>query len=109
MTSSAPAGTKSGGAIPSAGRAGERCGNTRIFARRIAPLDGDALASDAGRRSIMKNTLNRFATETDGQDLIEYGMLIGIIAVGVIAVVTSIGGKVLTYFTDLDTALPAKH
>jgi pilus assembly protein Flp/PilA len=54
----------------------------------------------------MKALFNRFVREESGQDLIEYGLLIGIITVGVIGAVTSIGGKVQGYFTTLDTTLP---
>jgi pilus assembly protein Flp/PilA len=54
----------------------------------------------------MKNLINRFVREEEGQDLIEYGLLIGIITVGCVAVILLIGPKVETYFTDLNAALP---
>jgi len=54
----------------------------------------------------MKNLLGRFVREDEGQDLIEYGLLAGIITTLVVAAITSIGGKVLAYFTNLDAALP---
>ena len=54
----------------------------------------------------MKNLFNRFVREEEGQDLIEYGLLIGIITVGAIAAIISIGPKVSAYFTTLDTNLP---
>ena len=54
----------------------------------------------------MKNLLVRFISEDQGQDLIEYGLLVGIITtVGVLAI-TSIGGKVKVYFDTLDGVLP---
>lgn len=54
----------------------------------------------------MKNLLVRFISEDQGQDLIEYGLLVGIITtVGVLAI-TSIGGKTKTYFDGLDAVLP---
>ena len=54
----------------------------------------------------MKNLLVRFISEDQGQDLIEYGLLVGIITtVGVVAI-TSIGGKVKVYFDNLDGVLP---
>jgi pilus assembly protein Flp/PilA len=54
----------------------------------------------------MKNLLVRFIREDQGQDLIEYGLLVGIITtVGVLAI-TSIGGKVKVYFDSLDAVLP---
>jgi Flp pilus assembly pilin Flp len=49
--------------------------------------------------------LVRFVDDDRGQDLIEYGLLIGIITVGCIAAIISIGPKVTKYFTDLDGKL----
>ena len=54
----------------------------------------------------MKNLLNRLVREDEGQDLIEYGLLIGIITVVCIGTILLIGPKVSTYFTDLEAALP---
>jgi Flp pilus assembly pilin Flp len=51
--------------------------------------------------------LTRFVKTTEGQDLIEYGLLIGIIAVGLATILPAIGTKVLDYFTDLNAELPA--
>ena len=42
----------------------------------------------------------------DGQDLIEYSLLIGIITVASLVAMTAIGGKIAQYFTDLDAAMP---
>jgi pilus assembly protein Flp/PilA len=54
----------------------------------------------------MKSLAVRFVREEEGQDLIEYGLLIGIITVGCILAIKSIGPKVAGYFTTLDTNLP---
>jgi Flp pilus assembly pilin Flp len=54
----------------------------------------------------MKNLIARFVREEEGQDLIEYGLLIGIITVGAVATIILIGPKVATYFSDLNTILP---
>ncbi len=54
----------------------------------------------------MKDLLARFVREDEGQDLIEYGLLAGIITTLVVAAITSIGTKVLAIFTNLDGALP---
>ena len=48
----------------------------------------------------------RLIREDAGQDLIEYGLLIGLITALVITTITTIGGKVQTYFTTLNTRLP---
>ena len=54
----------------------------------------------------MKNLIVRFVREDAGQDLIEYGLLVGIITVGAITAILSIGPKVQGYFEDLDGNLP---
>jgi pilus assembly protein Flp/PilA len=54
----------------------------------------------------MQNLFNRFVREEEGQDLIEYGLLIGIITVGCIVAIQAIGPKVAGYFTTLNNALP---
>ena len=54
----------------------------------------------------MKALVARFVREDSGQDLIEYGLLIGIITAGAIAAILSIGPKVQVYFENLDAALP---
>ena len=53
----------------------------------------------------MKNLVSKFLREDHGQDLIEYGLLVGIITVGAIASIKLIGPKVATYFSDLDSKL----
>ena len=54
----------------------------------------------------MKNLLVRFISEDQGQDLIEYGLLIAIITTGCIVAIGLIGGKVQGYFVALEAALP---
>jgi len=53
----------------------------------------------------MKSMFVRFVREDAGQDLIEYGLLVGIITVGAVASISTIGGKVKGYFEALVTAL----
>ena len=55
----------------------------------------------------MKNLLGRLVREDGGQDLIEYGLLVGIITVGAITAILAIGPKVSGYFTTLNADLPA--
>lgn len=54
----------------------------------------------------MKNLVSRFLLDEEGQDLIEYGLLIGIITVACITAILAIGPKVGSYFTDLNANLP---
>ena len=49
----------------------------------------------------------RFVHEDAGQDLIEYGLLVGLITALVVGAIGSIGNKVTGYFQRLDTSLPA--
>jgi pilus assembly protein Flp/PilA len=58
------------------------------------------------RECSMKNLLGRLVREDEGQDLIEYGLLVGIITVASIAAIKLIGPKVSAYFTTLNTDLP---
>ena len=55
----------------------------------------------------MTALLNRFVREESGQDLIEYGLLVGIITATVVTTVTFIGSKVQTYYTSLQSAIKA--
>ena len=55
----------------------------------------------------MKNLVVRFVREDAGQDLIEYGLLVGIITVGAIVSINAIGPKVAKYFDTLNANLPA--
>jgi len=44
--------------------------------------------------------------EDEGQDLIEYGLLLAIITVAAITAITLIGPKVAAYFTNTEASLP---
>ena len=54
----------------------------------------------------MRKLIVRFMREESGQDLIEYGLLAGLITAAAIAAIVSIGPKVTAYFTRLDGDLP---
>ena len=54
----------------------------------------------------MHALVKRLVRSEEGQDLIEYGLLVGIITVTAIATIIAIGPKVTAYFTALDAALP---
>jgi len=56
--------------------------------------------------NVMKGLLVRLVREDDGQDLIEYGLLVGLITIGAIVAINAIGPKVKTYFTNLNAAMP---
>jgi len=54
----------------------------------------------------MKKVLVRFIRDEAGQDLIEYGLLAGIITAGAIVAISAIGPKVKGYFTTLNADMP---
>ncbi len=54
----------------------------------------------------MKRLIGRLIHEDEGQDLIEYGLLVGIVTVGAITAIIAIGPKVTAYFNQLNTAMP---
>jgi Flp pilus assembly pilin Flp len=54
----------------------------------------------------MQALIRRLVRSNDGQDLIEYGLLVGIITVTAIASIILIGPKVGTYFTTLNGLMP---
>ena len=54
----------------------------------------------------MKALFNRFVQEESGQDIIEYGLLVGIITTGAVTAILAIGPKVTTYFSRLNSTIP---
>ncbi len=54
----------------------------------------------------MKALFKQFVRDDAGQDLIEYGLLIGIITAGAITSILLIGPKVSAYFSKLNSSLP---
>jgi pilus assembly protein Flp/PilA len=59
------------------------------------------------KESQMKNMFARFVREEAGQDLIEYGLLVGLITVGTVTLIGPIGSKVTGWFQSLSTAIGA--
>ncbi|MFM0352160.1 Flp family type IVb pilin [Paraburkholderia nemoris] len=53
----------------------------------------------------MKNTIQRFLREEDGVAAIEYGLLAGLIAVAIIATVTTMGTNLKAVFTTISNKL----
>jgi Flp pilus assembly pilin Flp len=58
-------------------------------------------------RSRLISQLRRLTARTEGQDLIEYGVLIGLIAAATIASASVIGLKVPALYSATNAALPA--
>jgi pilus assembly protein Flp/PilA len=73
-----------------------------MFGTHVASRAADILK---GVRK-MKALVKKFVVEESGQDLIEYGLLIGIITAAAITAILAIGPKVSAYFTNLNSNLP---
>jgi pilus assembly protein Flp/PilA len=54
----------------------------------------------------MKMLMIGLLRRDDGQDLIEYGLLLGIITLASVLAAVSIGGKVSTYFGSVNALMP---
>jgi len=55
----------------------------------------------------MRELITRFAKDDDGAALVEYGLLVGLIAVVCITAVTLLGNQINTVFTDITNDLTA--
>jgi pilus assembly protein Flp/PilA len=54
---------------------------------------------------LMRKLINRFRRDDDGAALVEYGMLVGLIAVICVVAVTTLGTEVSTAFSTIASAL----
>ena len=54
----------------------------------------------------MQALLTRALERAEGEDLIEYSLLIGIITVASLLAIAAIGGKITQYFSNLSAAMP---
>jgi pilus assembly protein Flp/PilA len=53
----------------------------------------------------MKNLFARFIREEEGQDLIEYALLLGLIAIICITAITNVGTKISGTWTKINGAI----
>ena len=49
--------------------------------------------------------LKNFINDEEGQDLVEYALLLGFIAIACVAAVTALGTKISTYFSKTGASL----
>jgi pilus assembly protein Flp/PilA len=54
----------------------------------------------------MKNLLVKLSRDEDGAALVEYGLLVALIAVGCVAALTLLGGNLKTMFTNVAAKIP---
>jgi pilus assembly protein Flp/PilA len=55
----------------------------------------------------MRKLINRFRRDDEGAALVEYGMLVGLIAVICVVAVTTLGTEVSSAFSNIAAALSA--
>ncbi len=53
----------------------------------------------------MKKLFGRLFRDDEGQDLIEYALLLGLITVGAVVAITAIGTRVAALFTTVRTTI----
>jgi pilus assembly protein Flp/PilA len=53
----------------------------------------------------MGSLINRFRSDDEGAALVEYGMLVGLIAVICVVAVTNLGTEISTAFSNIASAL----
>ena len=54
---------------------------------------------------VMRKLVSRFVKNDEGAALVEYGLLVGLIAVVCLAAVQTLGTTINTVFTTIDTSL----
>lgn len=54
---------------------------------------------------MMTSALKTFWQEEDGQDLVEYSLLLAFIALAAVSILSSVGGSIKSLFTGMNTAL----
>jgi pilus assembly protein Flp/PilA len=69
-------------------------------------VDLKSTADGFTKETAMMRLLKRLAFEDSGQDLIEYGLLVGVITIGAITAITALGPRVANYFSTLNSRLP---
>lgn len=74
---------------------------------RTVAEDGLPRASEDvnGEGLDMKNLINRFVREEEGQDLVEYALLIAFIALACIIGLQNLGGAITTTYNSISSSL----
>lgn len=55
----------------------------------------------------MRQFITRLVSEEDGATMVEYALMVGLIAVAIIGAVTTLGSNISTKFTDVGTKVSA--
>ena len=70
-----------------------------------APRQTVMLVGSRTERGSMKNLIQRFIREDEGQDLIEYALLAAFISIVAIAMIIAVGSDVNRYFENVQSVL----
>jgi pilus assembly protein Flp/PilA len=54
---------------------------------------------------MMRSLLNKLVRDESGGEVLEYALIAGLIIVGAIALISSVGGKVVARWTSLDNGM----
>ena len=57
--------------------------------------------------SAIRETVHRFLTSEDGPTAVEYAVLVGLIVIGIVAVVGSLASSISTTFSQVSSTLGA--
>ena len=78
------------------------------FESGYSDIRGSGLIQDNGRKYMiqsLKNIFAAFVKDESGQDLIEYALVAGLIALGAIAAMTGLSGKIGSAFNTVGNNL----
>lgn len=53
----------------------------------------------------MLNNIKKFLLDEDGASAVEYGLIVGLIAVAIVAILGTMGGGLKNLFTSVSTAI----
>jgi len=70
------------------------------------PLQAFHIATDRREMQRLYSIMTRLAADECGEDLIEYGILAGLITLAVVSAIQGIGCKVNIYYSNANTTLP---
>ena len=73
----------------------------------VRSLTGLSPAGEISSEGHFMNTIARFANDESGATAIEYGLIAALIAVGIIAAATALGGSLSSLFARVSTKLNA--
>ena len=57
-------------------------------------------------KAMSAKSFKEIKDDVEGASLIEYSLLIGLISAAVVATIVLVGGKILPYWVNLNTAMP---